>query len=79
MHGAGLANLVFATPGAKVLELVSPLHGNLAFHALAANCELRHDTFHLDVADGADRGDTRFANVVVEPEGFLRKLKAFAS
>lgn len=75
MHGAGMSNIVFAPPGAKILELGSPLHNNPLFRTLAAHCDLQYDHLYLDSAPGAGRGDTRFANVVVKPEEFLRKLE----
>ena len=78
MHGAGMSNIVFAPPGAKILELGSPLHNNLSFRTLAVNCDLQYDHLYLDSAPGAERGDTRFANVVVEPGEFLRKLETIA-
>ena len=78
MHGAGMSNIVFAPPGAKVLELGSRLHNNLSFRTLAANCDLRYDHLYLDTAPGAERANTRFANVVVDPEEFPRKLEAIS-
>ena len=78
MHGAGMSNIVFAPPGAGVLELGSRLHNNLSFRTLAAHCDLRYEHLYLDTAPGSERGDTRFANVVVDAEEFPRKLEAIS-
>jgi capsular polysaccharide biosynthesis protein len=79
MHGAGMSNIVFARPGARVLELGSRLHHNLLFRTLAANCDLRYEHLYLDAAPGAEKDDTRFANVVVDGAQFARKLEAFSA
>lgn len=78
VHGAGLSNIVFAPRGARVLELASPLHNNLSFHTIAANSDLFHEHLVLNVAAGADRRDTRFTDLVVNPAVFERKLEAFS-
>lgn len=41
-HGAGLANLVFAPPGAAVLELFPRSYGTPAYYVLAAGARLRY-------------------------------------
>ncbi|MGI4748020.1 MAG: glycosyltransferase family 61 protein [Janthinobacterium lividum] len=42
-HGAGLANLAFARPGTKVLELMPSAALNWCYRHLAAVCGLRYD------------------------------------
>ena len=39
-HGAALANLVFASPGTRVLELHQPRYAPPYFHSLAAHGQL---------------------------------------
>lgn len=41
-HGGGLANLVFATPGARVVELFAPTYVNTCFYALADLADLNY-------------------------------------
>ncbi len=42
IHGAGLSNLVFASPGARVIELYSPTHAVACYRNLAATVGLVH-------------------------------------
>ncbi len=42
IHGAGLSNLVFASPGARVIELYSPTHSVACYRNLAAAVGLVH-------------------------------------
>lgn len=42
-HGAGLANLAFARPGTKVLELIPSAALNWCYRHLAAVCKLQYD------------------------------------
>ena len=78
IHGAGMSNIVFAPRNAKILELGSPLHSNGSFRTLAANCDLRYEHMYLAAAEEAGRADSRFANIVVEPASFRRKLEDFS-
>lgn len=78
LHGAGLANLVFAPPGARVMELCSPWHFNACFSTLAASCDLHHDRLGLFTAEGLPK-DKRLANLVVDAEEFRRKFEQFDS
>lgn len=77
-HGAGLSNIVFAQPGAKVLELGSRLHNNLSFRTIAINSDLQYEHMFLDSAPGPDGVETRFANIVANQEEFRLKLGEFS-
>jgi capsular polysaccharide biosynthesis protein len=75
VHGAGLSNLVFAPPGARVLELRSPAHDNECFRTLATRGALRYDSLMLDEAAG-DRGtDGRFGNLVMNMDALRAKVE----
>lgn len=76
LHGAGLANLVFAAPAASVLELCSPVHANALYKIISENCGLHHDQLQLAAAKASEK-DRRLANLVVDPEIFRRKLEQF--
>lgn len=41
-HGAGLANLVFCSPGTKVIELFSPAYVNVCYWILSNQCNLEY-------------------------------------
>ena len=79
VHGAGMSNIVFAPPEAEVLELCSPIHGNDCFSTLAANGDLRYDSLVLDLPNADVAGqDSRFGNLLIQPEALRRKLEQFA-
>lgn len=42
-HGAGLANVIFCPPGARVIELMPSVRDNRCFERLSAVCGLRHE------------------------------------
>jgi capsular polysaccharide biosynthesis protein len=76
LHGAGLANLVFTPPGARVLELCSPVHSNTLYQTVSAHGGLHHDQLQLAAAKVSEK-DRRLANLVVDPGIFRRKLEQF--
>ncbi|MBE9187133.1 tetratricopeptide repeat protein [Microcoleus sp. LEGE 07076] len=41
-HGGGLTNLVFCTPGTKVIEIFSPIYVPTCFWTISNLCELEH-------------------------------------
>jgi hypothetical protein len=41
-HGAGMANMLFCTPGAKIIEIYSPLHKVTSMQLLAYVCRHKH-------------------------------------
>ncbi|MBE9097329.1 tetratricopeptide repeat protein [Tychonema sp. LEGE 07203] len=41
-HGGGLTNLVFCTPGTKVIEIFSPIYTPTCFWTISNLCELEH-------------------------------------
>ena len=50
VHGAGLTNLVFAPPGARVLEIMHPLAGTFAYWVMAGALGLDYWQFTADDA-----------------------------
>jgi hypothetical protein len=61
-HGAALANMVFAAPGAKVVEFFHPQHKNQCYERLAAACG--HDYASLDGRATNQAGDRRLEYAV---------------
>jgi capsular polysaccharide biosynthesis protein len=68
-HGAGLANLVFARPGALVIELLDPDFNNMCYRDLSSTCELDHRQLTGVRAGRAPaRSDKRAAFTIDIPE-----------
>ncbi|MDJ0515226.1 MAG: WcbI family polysaccharide biosynthesis putative acetyltransferase [Trichodesmium sp. MO_231.B1] len=44
-HGAGLTNIVFCSPGTKVVEIFSPLYGTNAYFVISNQCGLDYSCF----------------------------------
>ncbi|MEM1170387.1 MAG: WcbI family polysaccharide biosynthesis putative acetyltransferase [Cyanobacteria bacterium P01_H01_bin.35] len=44
-HGAGLTNIVFCSPGTKVVEIFSPLYGTNAYFVMSNQCDLDYSCF----------------------------------
>jgi capsular polysaccharide biosynthesis protein len=69
MHGAGLANLAFATPGTKAIEIFPESFGTPAFWVVAAGTEYLYAT---DIADRVMPGAAApFADVAIDVARFL--------
>ncbi|PSB39645.1 hypothetical protein C7B69_02075 [filamentous cyanobacterium Phorm 46] len=50
-HGGGLTNLVFCTPGTKVIEIFSPIYVPTCFWTISNLCELEHYYLICDLVD----------------------------
>lgn len=50
-HGGGLTNLVFCTPGTKVIEIFSPIYVPTCFWTISNLCELEHYYLIGDLVD----------------------------
>lgn len=55
VHGAGLANLVFAAPGARVFEIMPPLSGTFAYWVMAQGLGQTYQLFTAEDAEFAVR------------------------
>jgi capsular polysaccharide biosynthesis protein len=53
-HGAALSNLVFAPPGALLLELFHPQHKNRCYANLAAACQHRYASLDGEIVEPAN-------------------------
>lgn len=60
-HGAGLANLCFASAGTRVVELAGPTYANPCFSQISNHLSLSHETIVLDY-DPATLGGTMLGN-----------------
>lgn len=76
-HGAGMSNIAFCQPGARVLELGSRLHTNDSFMTVSKSGDLEHQHWFLETAPGSNR-DTRFGNMIVDPAEFRQRLAEFS-
>ena len=70
-HGGALTNLVFAAPGALLLELFHPQHKNRCYVNLAAACGHRYAS--LD-GRAIQHADARRLEYVVDVSAVLRVL-----
>jgi capsular polysaccharide biosynthesis protein len=70
-HGAALTNLVFAPPGALLLELFHPQHKNRCYVNLAAACGHRYVSL-----DGCaiQHADTKRLEYAVDVSAVLRTI-----
>lgn len=74
-HGAGLANIIFATPGACVIELFHPDHVSQLYAELAANSGLRYDRVLGDCTRTSKTSD--FVISIEDVVQTLQKQRAF--
>jgi len=74
-HGAGLANVVFATPGACVIELFHPDNVNQLYAELAANLGLNYDRVVGDCTRTSKTSD--FVISIEDVVQTLQKQRAF--
>lgn len=73
-HGAGFANLVFAPPGALLVELFHPDNRNPIYQNVAAACGLRHASLIGDRTRKLVRHDDDRAEYVIKVADVLRLL-----
>ncbi|MGD1714287.1 tetratricopeptide repeat protein [Dapis sp. BLCC M172] len=75
-HGAGLTNLVFCSPGTKIIEIFSPKFINSIYWHLSNICGLSH--YHLICEDYEDGSSVEYSwgpDIVVNLERLLKILK----
>ena len=72
-HGAGLTNMLFCPPGAKIIEIGDPDYPNPNFYAMAA--ALGHP-YAWVAARGVGAGHPLDRDLAVEPEALERLLEA---
>lgn len=76
-HGAGVANIMFCRPGARVLELFNPVCPQPAHWVLASLCDLEYGYVVGRHVPTAYRPDPDWnADYAIAPEDFLRALRA---
>jgi capsular polysaccharide biosynthesis protein len=75
-HGAGLANLLFAPPGATVLEIFPPSYGTASFFAASAG--LGHRYVCVTGGDGVSRPPPSIRNNFFAREDFVAPVSAIA-
>lgn len=71
-HGAGMANSVFARPGARIVELFQPGYVNLSTYRLARSAGMRYSYLVGRAAGSRRRGKDR--NIVVDTEQLVTLL-----
>lgn len=69
LHGAGLSNLAFATPGTKVLEIFPQRYGTPAFAVIAGSVGCSYATYIADMT--VDRAVAQFDDVKLDVSHFL--------
>lgn len=73
-HGAALANMVFAPPGARVMEFFHPQHKNQCYENLAAACGHRYASLE---GQAINRPDEPQLEYVVDVPAMLARLDRF--
>lgn len=58
-HGAGLTNLIFASPGTKVIEMFPGEVDNFCYSQLASQLKLNYQYFVADLMEGDDNPNVR--------------------
>jgi len=71
VHGAGLANIVFAPSGTHVLEILLKERPNPDYYALASTCG--HSYWFMEGRSMGNRRDVAYDNIVVDVD-LLREL-----
>lgn len=74
-HGAGLANLIFATPGGQLIELFHPEHPNLCYERLAKVAGFGYRSIIGRSTRPQPTPDDRKAEFVIEIDEVIRALK----
>ena len=69
LHGAGLSNLVFSSPGTQVIEIYPQRYGILSFAVIAASLECPYATYIADNTVAAQV--TQFDDAEVDVKKFL--------
>ena len=64
-HGAGLTNLVFCTPGTKVIEIFHPLYLQKCYWLVSNICDLTHYTLMGEVLEEKSSLGPRVQNILV--------------
>lgn len=76
-HGAGLTNLVFCSPGTKVIEIFSPIYVPTCYWTISNLCELEHYYLIGDLFDDGITKNPIHQNMQLDLKS-LEKLMNFA-
>jgi tetratricopeptide (TPR) repeat protein/capsular polysaccharide biosynthesis protein len=76
-HGAGLTNLVFCTPGTKVIEIFSPIYVPYCYWMISNLCGLEHYYLIGEMSDDVTHGRPLHKNTIVDVK-MLEKLMNIA-
>ena len=74
-HGAGLTNLVFCTPGTKVIEIFSPIYVPHCYWMISNLCGLEHYYLICDLFDDATSTKPLHKNMILDVNSLQKLMK----